>query len=164
MRFCASPGEMRWPLCAEKSRPMPKLADDLRGWLGQSRERIGKLGLGPRLEHVGRVAQIGDGVATVTGLPETRLDELLVFEGGGKGLAVDLGEQAIGCVLLGDTAGIAAGTIVHGTGEVARVPVGGALLGRVVDALGSPLDGGAHVALETLAPVEQPAPAIVDRA
>ncbi len=72
--------------------------------------------------------------------------------------------QAIGCVLLGDTAGIAAGSIVHGTGEVARVPVGDALLGRVVDALGPPLDGGAPVAAETLAPVEQPAPAIVDRA
>ena len=143
---------------------MPTLADDLRGWFGESRERIVKLGLEPRLEHVGRVAQIGDGVATVTGLPETRLDELLVFEGGVRGLAVDLGEQAIGCVLLGDTAGIAAGTIVHGTGEVARVPVGDALLGRVVDALGSSLDGSPLVAAEILAPVEQPAPAIVDRA
>jgi F-type H+-transporting ATPase subunit alpha len=143
---------------------MPTLVDDLQLWLGQSRRRIGQLPLEPRLEHVGRVAQIGDGVATVTGLPETRLDELLVFEGGVRGLAVDLGEQAIGCVLLGDTAGIAAGTIVHGTGEVARVPVGDALLGRVVDALGSPLDSGAPIAVETLAPVEQPAPAIVDRA
>jgi len=143
---------------------MPTLADEFRGWLGQSRRRIGELGLEPRIEHVGRVAQIGDGVATVTGLPETRLDELLVFDGGVKGLAVDLGEQAIGCVLLGDTGGVTAGSMVHGTGEVARVPVGEALLGRVVDGLGSPLDGGALVVAETLAPVEQPAPAIVDRA
>jgi len=143
---------------------MPTLADDLAAWLGQSRGRIGKLGLEPRLEHAGRVAQIGDGVATVTGLPETRLDELLVFEGGVRGLAVDLGEQAIGCVLLGDTGGVAAGSLVHGTGEVARVPVGDSLLGRVVDGLGSPLDGGPPVSAETLAPVEQPAPAIVDRA
>jgi F-type H+-transporting ATPase subunit alpha len=143
---------------------MPTLADDLQLWLGQSRRRIGQLPLEPRLEPVGRVAQIGDGIAAVTGLPETRLDELLVFEGGVRGLAVDLGEQAIGCVLLGDTAGIAAGSIVHGTGEVARVPVGDALLGRVVDALGSPLDSGPPIAVETMAPVEQPAPAIVDRA
>jgi F-type H+-transporting ATPase subunit alpha len=143
---------------------MPTLADDLQTWLAQNRGRIGKLALEPRLEHIGRVARIGDGVATVSGLPETRLDELLVFESGVRGLAVDLGEQAIGCVLLGNTGGIAAGSIARGTGEVARVPVGDVLLGRVVDALGVPLDGGAPVAVETLAPVEQPAPAIVDRA
>jgi len=143
---------------------MATLADDLQAWLSQSRQCIGNLALEPRLEHVGHVAQIGDGVATVTGLPEARLDELLIFYGGVHGLAVDLGEETIGCVLLGDTAGIAAGSIVHGTGGVARVPVGDALLGRVVDALGTPLDGGSSVAAENLAAVEQPAPAIVDRA
>ena len=143
---------------------MATLADDLQAWLGQSRRRIGNLALEPRLEQVGHVAQIGDGVATVNGLPETRLDELLVFAGGVRGLAVDLGEETIGCVLLGDTAGIAAGSMVRGTGEVARVPVGDALLGRVVDALGAPLDGGAPVVTQTFAAVEQPAPAIVDRA
>jgi F-type H+-transporting ATPase subunit alpha len=143
---------------------MATLADDLQVWLGQSRRRIATVALAPRLEHIGRVAQLGDGVATVIGLPETRLDELLVFEGGVRGLALDLGEAVIGVVLLGDTGAIAAGSIVRGTGEVARVPVGEALLGRVVDALGLPLDGGEPVAAETLAPVEQPAPAIVDRA
>ena len=143
---------------------MVTLTDDLHTWLGQSRRRIGNFALEPRLEQVGHVAQIGDGVATVNGLPETRLDELLVFTEGVRGLAVDLGEETIGCVLLGDTAGIAAGSVVRGTGGVARVPVGDALLGRVVDALGSPLDGGAPVVTQTFAAVEQPAPAIVDRA
>jgi F-type H+/Na+-transporting ATPase subunit alpha len=143
---------------------MATLAEDLRAWLGQSRQRIDNLALEPRLEQVGHVSQVGDGVATVTGLPDTRLDELLVFDGGVRGLAVDLAEETIGCVLLGDTTGIAAGSTVHGTGEVARVPVGDALLGRVVNALGTPLDGGAPVAVETFAAVEQPAPAIVDRA
>ncbi|HEV2334270.1 MAG TPA: F0F1 ATP synthase subunit alpha [Stellaceae bacterium] len=143
---------------------MPTLADDLQAWLGESRRRIGAIALAPRLDHIGRVARLGDGVATVTGLPETRLDELLVFEGGVRGLAVDLGEAAIGVVLLGDMGAIAAGSIVRGTGEVARVPVGEALLGRVVDALGLPLDGGEPIAAEAQAPVEQPAPAIVDRA
>jgi F-type H+-transporting ATPase subunit alpha len=143
---------------------MGALADDLQAWLGQSRRRIAATALAPRLEHIGRVARLGDGVATVTGLPETRLDELLVFEGEVRGLAVDLGEEAIGVVLLGDTGAIAAGSIVRGTGEVARVPVGEALLGRVVDALGMPLDSGEPIAAEGLAPVEQPAPAIVDRA
>jgi len=143
---------------------MATLADDLGDWLSQSRRRIGTVALAPRLEHIGRVAQLGDGVATVTGLPETRLDELLIFEGGVRGLAVDLGEKMIGVVLLGDTGAIAAGSIVRGTGEVAHVPVGEALLGRVVDALGMPLDGGEPIAAEGLAPVEQPAPEIVDRA
>jgi F-type H+-transporting ATPase subunit alpha len=143
---------------------MPTLVDDLRSWVDRSRQHIAAAALEPRLEQIGRVAQVGDGIATATGLPDTRLDELLVFDGGVRGLAVDLGEATIGCVLLGDAERIAAGSIVHGTGEVARVPVGDALLGRVVDALGAPLDGESPPATETLAPVEQPAPAIIDRA
>ena len=143
---------------------MTTLAEDLRQWSTRSRGRIRALPLEPQLEHIGRVIQAGDGVATVTGLPDTRLDELLTFEGGVQGLAVDLREDAIGCVILGDAAQISAGSVVRGTGEVARVPIGDALLGRVVDGLGSPLDGGKPPVSETSAPVEQPAPAIVDRA
>ncbi len=142
---------------------MPTLTDDLHDWLSRSRGRVRTLSLKPRLEQIGRVAQVGDGVATVEGLPETRLDELLVFEGGVRGLAIDLGEDVIGCVLLGDTIGIGSGSIVRGTGEVASVPVGDALLGRVVDALGAPLDGGETPRTTLVSPVEQPAPAIVDR-
>jgi F-type H+-transporting ATPase subunit alpha len=143
---------------------MTTLAEDVRAWVQRSRERVDALAVVPRLEKVGRVLQIGDGVATVSGLPDTRLDELLLFEGGVRGLAIDLGEGAIGCVLLGDAQGISAGSIVRNTGEVARVPVGDALLGRIVDPLGAPLDGNAPVAAKAFAPVEQPAPAIVDRA
>ena len=143
---------------------MPTLADDLRAWVDRSRQRIGTVALKPRIEAIGRVVQVGDGVAIVTGLPRARLDELLVFEGGVRGLAVDLGEETIGCVLLGDPASIKSGSIVRGTSEVARVPIGDALLGRVVDALGTPLDGGDPPEVETFAPIDQPAPAIVDRA
>jgi len=143
---------------------MPTLSEDLREWTGRASELIDEAALGPRLDPIGRVAHVGDGVATVSGLPDTRLDELLLFERGERGLAVDLGEDTIGCVLLGDASSVAAGTLVHGTGQVARVPVGGALLGRVVDALGAPLDDGPPIAAEAFAPVEQPAPAIVDRA
>lgn len=142
---------------------MPDLLEDLRTWASRSRERLGTLSLEPHLEQIGRVLQVGDGVATVRGLPSTRLDELLVFESGVQGLAVDLSEDAIGCVLLGNVTGIAAGGIVRGTGEVARVPVGEALLGRVVDALGQPLDGGRPLENVDYSPVEQPAPAIIDR-
>jgi F-type H+-transporting ATPase subunit alpha len=143
---------------------MTTLAEELRGWMAHGRRRAESLALSPQLERIGRVAQVGDGVATVTGLPQTRLDEVLVFEGGVRGLAVDLDRDAIGCVLLGDAAAVSAGSIVRGTGEVARVPVGDALLGRVVDALGMPLDGGPPLHAATFMPVEQPAPAIVDRA
>jgi F-type H+-transporting ATPase subunit alpha len=140
------------------------IADDLKTWASAARQGVRNMPIVPELEQIGRVVQIGDGVATVTGLPETRLDELLIFESGARGLAVDLGEDVIGCVLLGDMAGIAGGSLVRGTGEVARVPVGPSLLGRAVDALGRPLDGGASPLAEGEAPVEQPAPVIVDRA
>ncbi len=143
---------------------MATLTDDLRAWLSKSRERIASAALEPRLERIGRVVHVGDGVATVTGLPDTRLDELLILAGGVRGLAVDLDEETIGCVLLGGDAAIAAGSTVHGTGEVVRTPVGAELLGRVVDPLGMPLDGGDTIAAENFAPIEQPAPPIVDRA
>jgi F-type H+/Na+-transporting ATPase subunit alpha len=143
---------------------VPTLTEELRGWLELSRQRLGSLALAPRLEHIGRVLRVGDGVATVEGLPATRLNELLEFSGGVLGLAIDLGEEMIGCLLLGDSAGIMAGSVVHGTGEVARVPVGEALLGRVVDALGMPLDGDGPLAAAQFSAVEQPAPAIIDRA
>ncbi len=140
------------------------LVEELQDWVGRSRQRLGTLALEPRLEHIGRVIRVGDGVATLEGLPQARLGELLVFENGIRGLAVDLGEDIIGCVLLGETSGIAAGSVVHGTGEVARVPVGDVLLGRVVDALGIPLDGQGTLETTQFAPVEEAAPVIVDRA
>ena len=142
---------------------MPALTDDLHEWLEQSRRRLRALSLQPQLQQIGRVVQIGDGVATVQGLPETRIDELLVFEGGVRGLAIDLGEDAIGCVLLGDLSGISAGSLVRGTGDVAQVAVGEALLGRVLDPLGTPLDGGEPPRTTQMLPIEQPAPPIVDR-
>ena len=143
---------------------MPTLTEELRDRLQASRKRLINLALEPRLEQIGRVMRVGDGIATVQGLPQARLDELLVFAGGVRGLAIDLGEEFIGCVLLGDTSAITAGSVVRGTGEVVRVPVGEALLGRVVDALGVPLDEGAPPETRHFLPVEQPAPAIVDRA
>jgi len=143
---------------------MATLTDDLHTWFDASREHLGALTLEPKLEQIGRVVQVGDGVAIVQGLPQTRLDELLVFSGGVRGLAVDLDEETIGCVLLGETSGIAAGGVVTGTGEVARVPVGNELLGRVLDAVGEPLDGKGPLRTTQFSPVERPAPAIVQRA
>ena len=142
---------------------MPSLTEDLAHWLPSARQRAAALELEARVERFGCVERIGDGVATVSGLPDAGLGELLVFPGGVLGKVESLDEKAIGCVLLGPDAGIAAGARVHGTGQVARVPVGDALLGRVVDPVGTPLDGGSDIVAERFDPVERPAPAIVDR-
>lgn len=142
---------------------MKTLTDELGDWVKRSRAQIEKLKVETRFEHIGRVERVGDGIAIVEGLPETRLDELLVFENGIRGLAVDLGAEATGCVLLGPAEGISAGSVVRGTGEVVQVPVGEALLGRIVNALGAPVDDGdAPQAVKNM-PIERPAPAIVDR-
>ncbi|HVY44801.1 MAG TPA: F0F1 ATP synthase subunit alpha, partial [Minicystis sp.] len=143
---------------------MPALPDALDAWFRDATARVAAADIAPRYEALGRVARIADDVATIEGLHETCLNELLVFANGTKGLAVVLDDASIGCLLLGPQAGIRAGSIVRGTGQVVRVPVGDALLGRVIDPLGAPLDGGAEVAATAFAPVEKPAPAIVDRA
>ena len=143
---------------------MPTLTDQFRPWVERSRVLLDSVPLELSIDRVGRVVQVGDGVATIEGLPETQLDELLVFESGTHAQAVDLAPETIGCILLGDVTQVTAGTRVRGTGDVVRVPVGPQLLGRVVDALGRPLDAGDPIAATTVAPVEQPAPAIVDRA
>ena len=108
-------------------------------------------------------SEVGDGIALVSGLPDARLDELLRFERGQFGFATTLDRDLIGCVLLDELDAIEAGDIVRGTGEVVRVPVGPGLLGRIVDPLGRPLDGGEPIDAESYEPVERPAPAIIDR-
>jgi F-type H+-transporting ATPase subunit alpha len=142
---------------------MTNLRDEIAVWLPESRARLRDLELTPNLAHVGVVEHVGDGVALVSGLPETGLDELLRFADGTLGLAFRVDEHGIGCVLLGRGEGIRAGSRVQGTAQVIRVPVGEDLLGRVVDATGAPLDDGPAIRAERLAPIERPAPAIVDR-
>lgn len=142
---------------------MTPIRENLEQWLPAARRRLGTLDVTASLEHVGTVEHIGDGIATVIGLPWARLDELLRFEDGTLGLAFNVGEKSIGCVLLGAGENLGAGTKVYGTGEVVRVPVGEALLGRVVDSTGTPLDDGPPIAADRRDPIERPAPAIVDR-
>jgi F-type H+-transporting ATPase subunit alpha len=139
------------------------LERDMTDWIDSARARLTGQDQAPQLERVGRVEQIGDGVATVTGLTQTRLDELLRFEDGTLGLAMAIGETRLGCVLLASDDDISAGSRVYNTGQIARVPVGEALLGRVVSPLGEPLDDGAPIAADRRDPIERPAPGIVDR-
>ncbi|GAB4527461.1 MAG: hypothetical protein Tsb0019_29470 [Roseibium sp.] len=139
------------------------LEGDLGDWIAKARSRVQETDVAPRIEHVGRVVEVGDGVAHVAGLPHTRLDELLRFSDGTLGLSITIDDSSIGVVLLSSGEGIAAGSEVHGTGEIARVPVGDALLGRVLSPVGEPLDGGGPIESERSDPIERPAPGIVDR-
>ncbi|MGC9420722.1 MAG: F0F1 ATP synthase subunit alpha [Rhodovulum sp.] len=139
------------------------LERETRDWIEAQRGTLPGLDLSPRLQRIGRVEEVGDGVAHISGLPHTRLDELLRFEDGTLGLAMTIGTRGIGCVLLSSDEGIRAGAAVTGTGQIARVPVGEALLGRIVSPIGLPLDAGPPIAADRLDPVERPAPGIVER-
>ncbi|MGC1239873.1 MAG: F0F1 ATP synthase subunit alpha [Acidimicrobiales bacterium] len=92
-------------------------------------------------EQVGRVVEVGDGIARVSGLPEAKVNELLEFEDGTMGLAMNLDEETIGCVVLGSVDNIEEEQVVRSTGRILSMYVGDALLGRVVNALGEPIDG-----------------------
>ena len=114
-------------------------------------------------ENVGVVREIGDGVTKIEGLTGAMMNEMLDFGGGVMGLALNLEETEVGAVILGDHTGIAEGDEVKTTGNLLSVPVGKALLGRVVDALGRPIDGKGDIAAEANYPVEKIAPGIIKR-
>jgi F-type H+/Na+-transporting ATPase subunit alpha len=133
-------------------------------WLRAERAALSRVKLAPEALSVGRVEEIADGVARVSGLPEARLGELLKFEGGRLGYALSLEAEAINAAILDEAEAIGVGSQVAATGEWARVPVGPGLLGRVVDPLGRPLDRDEPIAAEAFHPIERPAPAIIDRA
>jgi len=129
----------------------------LRGLIDQYNYRLSA-------QSVGSVKQVGDGVAIVSGLRGVMADELVLFPDGTYGLALDLDENYVGCVLLGTDENIHAGDIVKGTGRVIDVPVGEPLLGRVVNALGQPVDGLGPIETETRLPIDGQAPSFIQRA
>ncbi|MDJ1135202.1 F0F1 ATP synthase subunit alpha [Streptomyces iconiensis] len=114
-------------------------------------------------EEVGTVSVAGDGIAKVEGLPSAMANELLKFEDGTLGLALNLEEREIGAVVLGEFSGIEEGQPVHRTGEVLSVAVGDGYLGRVVDPLGSPIDGLGDIESEGRRALELQAPSVMDR-
>jgi F-type H+-transporting ATPase subunit alpha len=114
-------------------------------------------------DEVGTVSQAGDGIARVEGLPSTMANELLQFENGTLGLALNLDVREIGVVILGSYAGIEEGTSVRGTGEILSVPVGDGFLGRVVDPLGRPIDGKGEIKADARRALELQAPSVVER-
>ncbi len=114
-------------------------------------------------EEVGRVDEVGDGIARVTGLPGVMANEMLEFPGGIVGLAMNLEEHIIGAIILGEASHIEEGGAVKQTGQILSVGVGDGLLGRVVDALGNPLDGKGPIQSEARRPLEVQAPGVTAR-
>jgi len=127
-------------------------------------EKIGAIkASAARKTNVGVVREVGDGVARIEGLSGAMLNEMLEFPGGLMGLALNLEETEVGAIILGDYTTISEGTEVKTTGKLLQVPVGKELLGRVVDALGRPLDGKGPVQAKAFYPVEKIAPGIIKR-
>ena len=115
------------------------------------------------LQNVGTIREIGDGVAKIEGLSGAMLNEMLDFGNGITGIALNLEETEVGAIILGDYTSLAEGMEVRTTGKLLQVPVGKALLGRVVNALGQPLDGKGPIDTQTFYPVEKIAPGIIKR-
>ncbi len=113
--------------------------------------------------ETGKVISVGDGIARVDGLDLVEYGEIIVFESGIKGMVQELGEGSVGAVLFGDDREVEEGSTVYRTGKTAGVPAGDGLVGRIVDALGSPIDGAGEIKADAYMPIEAAAPGIVDR-
>ena len=113
---------------------------------------------------MGTVVTVGDGIAHIHGLENCMAGELLEFPGGVQGMAQNLEEELVGAVILGSDQNIREGDTVKRTKRIVEVPVGEAMLGRVVDALGKPIDGKGAIETKESRPIEMPAPGIIERA
>ncbi len=127
------------------------------------RQQIEQYNQDVKVENVGTVLQVGDGIARVFGLEKVMAGELVEFEDGTIGIALNLEDDNVGIVLMGDGREIQEGSRVKATGRIASIPVGDALIGRVVDALGRPIDGKGDIASSETRLIESPAPGIIAR-
>ena len=128
------------------------------------REQLSNFKSEAELEEVGTVLQVGDGVARIYGLSKAQSGELLEFENGLRALVLNLEEDNVGAVLLGESAGVREGDTVKRTGRIASVNIGEGVVGRVVDTLGIPIDGKGPIEGETFEmPLERKAPGVIYR-
>ena len=139
-------------LAAAQGDVIPLLKETVLSWTPQA-----------MAQEIGTVLTVGDGIARVDGLAGAAYGEILLFDGGVRGMVQDLSEKSVGCILFDDDAAVSAGSTVRRTGRTAGVPVGEGFLGRVVNALGVPIDGGGDVRADGYRAVESPAPGIIDR-
>ena len=133
------------------------------GIVAEIEAEIGKLKSEVTKKHTGNIREIGDGVAKIEGLSGVALNEMIEFHGGVTGLALNLEETEVGAIIIGDFTHLKEGDEVKATGKLLQVPVGKGLLGRVVDALGAPLDGKGPIVSKESYPVEKIAPGIIKR-
>lgn len=131
---------------------IPLLKETINAWMPDTVAR-----------ETGTVVAVGDGIATVTGLEHATYGEILMFSGGVKGMVQDLQRDSLGCILFGDDRDISSGSSVRRTGRTAGMPVGEEFLGRVIDALGKPVDGKGPIKSDNYMPIENPAPGIIKR-
>src|ERR1022692_949362 len=127
------------------------------------REQIDNYETKIAVDEVGTVMSVGDGIARVYGLEKVMAGELLEFPHGVAGLAMNLEEDQVGTVLLGEYQEIQEGDVVKRTGRIMSVPVGDAMIGRVVDALGKPIDGRGPILTDKFNAIERIAPGVIDR-
>ncbi|MDS1030333.1 F0F1 ATP synthase subunit alpha [Bacillota bacterium LX-D] len=127
------------------------------------KSKIANFGTEVEVSEVGTVIQVGDGIARVYGLEKAMAGEMLEFPGGILGMALNLEEENIGCVILGPYTGIKEGDEVKRTGRIVEVPVGEEMIGRVVNALGQPVDGKGPIKAKKFRPIEAPAPGVINR-
>ena len=127
------------------------------------KEQLSKVNDGIDVFQTGEVISVGDGICRVSGLADCMAGEMLEFPGGLKGMVQDLDKENVGVVLLGPFSHIQEGDTVRRTGRIIEVPVGECMIGRVVDAMGTPIDGKGPIKAEQFRPVESPAPSVLDR-
>ncbi|MCX6807022.1 MAG: F0F1 ATP synthase subunit alpha, partial [Candidatus Berkelbacteria bacterium] len=127
------------------------------------KKEIEKWQLKPKLEKVGKILELGDGVAKITGLSDVMYNEILKFPGDTYGLALNLEEDLVGAVVLGDYIHLKEGDVVESTGRILEVPVGEEMVGRVVNPLGIPIDGKGNIATKEASPIEKIAPSVITR-
>ncbi|MBP9838065.1 MAG: F0F1 ATP synthase subunit alpha [Proteobacteria bacterium] len=126
-------------------------------------EQISNYNSGVELAEIGSVISVGDGIAKIHGLDKVAAGELLTFPNGSSAIALNLEEDCVGAVMMGEGSKVKEGDIVKRTGRIAEVPVGEALIGRVVDALGNPIDGAGPIVTDKMSRIEVKAPGIVKR-
>jgi F-type H+-transporting ATPase subunit alpha len=139
------------------------MSDMIGDFSSELRQKIEEFETEITLKDIGTVLEAGDGIARVSGLADVRSQELVRFENGVLGIAFNLETDSIGVIIMGDYAEIEEGTTVFSTNRIASVPVGDGLIGRVVNALGSPIDGKGSVSYDKFLPVERIAPGVVKR-
>ncbi len=126
-------------------------------------DRIQTTTLSTKIESVGRITSLGDGVVKVEGLDDLMMGEVVVFENGKEGLALNLSKNEVGVIVLSDMEGLASGQEVRSSGRILSVGVSDAIIGRVVDALGNPIDGKGEIKVDKYEQLEKIAPGVIDR-